>query len=60
MVDLLGGQDDGIRFIKARQMQAAQATWDRLRTDDFLHIADQDQLIDRVSERYSLPRRQAE
>ena len=60
MFDLQHGQDDGILFIKARHMQAAQAKWDRLSTDDLLHITDQDQLIDRVSERYSLPREQAE
>ena len=41
-------------------MQAAQAKRDRLTTEDLSQIRDQDQLIDRVSDRYSLPRAQAQ
>ena len=48
------------RPIKARHMQAAQAKWDRLTAGDLSQIRDQDQLIDRVSDRYSLPRAQAQ
>ena len=54
------GQDDGVLFIKARHMQAAQAKWERLTATDLARITDQGQLVDRVSERYSLPREQAE
>ena len=54
------GQDDGVLFIKARHMQAAQAKWERLTATDLAHITEQSQLVARVSERYSLPREQAE
>jgi hypothetical protein len=60
MIDIQHGRDDGVLFIKARHMQAAQAKWDRLTAGDLSQIKDQDQLIDRVSDRYSLPRAQAQ
>ena len=60
MTDIQHGRDDGVLFIKARHMQAAQAKWDRLTAEDLSQIRDQDQLIDRVSDRYSLPRAQAQ
>jgi hypothetical protein len=60
MTDIQHGRDDGFLFIKARHMQAAQAKWDRLTAGDLSQIRDQDQLIDRVSDRYSLPRAQAQ
>lgn len=59
MFDIHGGQDDSVLFIKARHMQAAQAKWDRLSVEDLLQIRDQDQLVDRVSALYDLPREQA-
>jgi hypothetical protein len=60
MTDIQHGRDDGVLFIKARHMQAAQAKWDRLTAGDLSQIRDRDQLIDRVSDRYSLPRAQAQ
>ena len=60
MTDIQHGRDDGFLFIKARYMQAAQAKWDRLTAEDLSQIRDQNQLIDRVSDRYSLPRPQAQ
>jgi hypothetical protein len=54
------GQDNGVLFIKARHMQAAQAKWERLSATNLAHITEQSQLVARVSERYSLPREQAE
>ncbi len=51
--------DRGAVFIEARHMQAAQAKWDRLTADDLAKITNQNQLVDRVSDRYSLPRAQA-
>ena len=59
MTDIQHGRNDGVLFIKARHMQAAQAKWDRLTAEDLSQIRDQNQLIDRVSDRYS-PRAKAQ
>ena len=60
MLDLHPHQHDHGPFIKARHLQAVQAKWDRLTAGDVSGIRDPGELIDRVSERYSLPREQAE
>jgi hypothetical protein len=60
MLDLYRQQNDSGPFIKARHLQAVQAKWDRLTAGDVSHIRNPGELIDRVSERYSLPREQAE
>jgi hypothetical protein len=53
-------QDVSTPFVTARHLQSIQAKWDRLTAADLSHVYDQSQLIDRVCERYSLPREQAE
>jgi hypothetical protein len=60
MLDLHDQQHDSGPFIKAHHLQAVQAKWDRLTAGDVSHIRDRGELIERVSERYSLPREQAE
>ena len=60
MLDIDHRQHDSGLLIKARHLQAVQAKWDRLTAGDVSHIRDRGELIDRVSERYSLPREQAE
>ena len=56
--DMTGPRHDSnsdLDFITGRRMQAAQAKWSRLTVDDLSRIRDQDQLIARVADRYSLP-----
>jgi hypothetical protein len=47
--------DDAILNVADGHMRAAQAKWSRLTPDDLSSIHDEEQLIAKVEERYSLP-----
>jgi hypothetical protein len=59
MTGLRHDLNNGLLFISAERMQAVQAKWPRLTAKDLSEIRDRDQLVARVTERYSLPRDQA-
>ncbi len=46
-------------FIDAHSMQAVQAKWSRLTVADLAQVRTEEQLIDKVAERYSIPHDQA-
>ena len=47
--------DDSTLYVADGHMRAAQAKWSRLTPDDLSSIHDEEDLIDRIEERYSLP-----
>ena len=47
--------DQGILNVADGHMRAAQAKWDRLTQDDLSAIDNEDELVAKIEERYSLP-----
>jgi hypothetical protein len=47
--------DDNILNIADGHMRAAQAKWSRLTPDDLSSIHDEEELVAKIEERYSLP-----
>ena len=61
MLDLHHQQHDSGPFMEGASLSSrVQAKRDRLTAGDVSHVRDRGELVDRVSERYSLPREQAE
>ena len=55
MTPSLQHTDDGILNVADGHMRAAQAKWSRLTQDDLSTIHNEDELVARIEERYSLP-----